>query len=211
MLHPCNKGLYLGLYFLFLQAVHGFRVPSLIRMSSNDIKIPLLTNIKKLTVLGLLSLTLSTQNLKFDQSTHELSPVSIAQADSTGKFSTKLTARKRYLPRINTGVTEFKTLTQAKVPSVATLQFVDTTLPNLERAMGLYGLSLRKGETPDEISRTAERLTEVFAQQAGSALGATVKDPTKYAVQLSKATAALEEYLKFAGLPGLSSADYNPK
>jgi len=181
---------------------------------SGDINIKnamkLTVNIKKLATFGILSFSLSTQNLQLDPSTFALTPASVAQADSTGKFSTKLTARKRYLPRINTGVTEFKALVQAKESSVASLQFVDTTLPNLERAMSLYGASLRKGETPDDISRKADLLTNIFAKQAGE-IGATVKDPSKYSAQLAKATAALEEYLKFAGLPSLSSADYNPK
>ena len=199
MLYP------IGLCFLclvLLQVAHGLQ-PDIIK----NVK---LTNMKKLAAFGVLSFSLTTQNLQYDPSTFALAPASVAQADSTGKFSTKLTARKRYLPRINTGVTEFKALTQTKAPNAGVATFVDTTLPNLERAMSLYGASLRKGETPDDISRNADRLTQVFVKQAGE-LGVAVKDPSKYSAQLAKTTTALEEYLKFAGLPSLSSADYNPK
>ncbi len=73
----------------------------------------------------------------------------IVHADSTGKFSTKLTARKRYLPRIISGVSDLRKALKSPVSSIAS--FNTDSLPSLLRAMNLYGASLRKGEAPDEI------------------------------------------------------------
>jgi hypothetical protein len=108
-----------------------------------------------------------------------------AWADSTGKMSTKLTARRRYLPRIEKGVAEWKT-SQGR--------FTDEQMGSLVRAMGLYGASLRKGEIPDEISRQADELTQEFEKEARK----FSKTPSKeqYEVTLK----SLDNYLKFAGL-----------
>lgn len=115
--------------------------------------------------------------------------IQIAHADSTGKFSTKLTARKRYLPRIENGVKLF-------------LQKDDGILDkdeagNLIRAMGLYGASLRKGEYPDEISKKAQSLTDAFEKTLSK------KGSSKEAVRI-----ALDEYLNFAGLDPTDSQTY---
>ena len=68
----------------------------------------------------------------------------IVHADSTGKMSTKLTARKRYLPRIKTGITLYQEL--MKNPSKESINsFIIDEVPGLKRAMNLYGASLRKG------------------------------------------------------------------
>jgi hypothetical protein len=121
-------------------------------------------------------------------------PLVPAAADSTGKMSTKLTARKRYLPRIKTGVTQFSALQEA--PTAEGIKaFVEGELPGLKRAMNLYGASLRKGEVPDEISRDAEKLTSIFDAEAGKA--ATV-GAGEVSAQLSKAGAALDKYVAFA-------------
>ena len=112
-------------------------------------------------------------------------------------MSTKLTARKRYLPRVKAGVTEFKKLSEVDItiaaiaaiavsnrlivcrerisvflnqtpyhsypPPLLSSKSLDSPLSmaafqtdsvSFVRAMDLYGVSLRKGETPDEISRT---------------------------------------------------------
>jgi len=88
----------------------------------------------------------------------------VAHADSTGKMSTKLTARKRYLPRIVTGASEFDLV--AKTPNTAEsdafLIGKDSKGASLVRAMRLYGASLRKGEVPDAISREADELCSSF-------------------------------------------------
>mmetsp|Transcript_28171 Transcript_28171/g.47382 ORF Transcript_28171/g.47382 Transcript_28171/m.47382 type:complete len:214 (-) Transcript_28171:180-821(-) len=115
-----------------------------------------------------------------------------AAADSTGKMSTKLTARKRYLPRIITGVQLFDDL--AKTPSKSTIDtFIADELPGLNRAMNLYGASLRKGEVPDEISRQAELLTEKFVKEVTKL--ANCKDIPS---QVSTAKSALGDYISFA-------------
>jgi hypothetical protein len=120
-------------------------------------------------------------------------------ADSTGKFSTKLTARRRYLPRIQQGVFDFNAAVKGGGSRGATWAQSEDGLPKLKRAMGLYGASLRKGEIPDEISRQAEQLTIAF-EKAGSVKGGRLDE---------KATrAALDAYLKFAGLGSSESGDY---
>ena len=114
----------------------------------------------------------------------------VAHSDSTGKFSTKLTARKRYLPRIESGVRSF-------------LQndYLDKAeAGNLIRAMGLYGASLRKGEYPDNISKKAQALTDAFER---ALLVNNKKGGDKEAVR-----AAFDEYLSFAGLELTTSDVY---
>jgi len=121
---------------------------------------------------------------------------SIVYADSTGKMSTKLTAKKRYLPRIKTGIVLFNQLLQQPTKEGID-SFIADELPNLRRAMSLYGASLRKGEVPDEISRKAESLTESFAREVAKLEGS--KD---IAVQLQQTDFALKEYLQFAKIEG---------
>jgi hypothetical protein len=117
-------------------------------------------------------------------------------------MSTKLTAKKRYLPRINAGVSEFKKLGGNLTPSTASA-FATDAAPNLARAMDLYGVSLRKGEVPDEISRKAEKLSSVFAAEAKKLSSA--KDLTAEYNAVSK---TIDDYLDFAKLPPVSSKDY---
>ena len=132
-------------------------------------------------------------------------PSSVCHADSTGKFSTKLTARKRYLPRIVTGVTEYKAFLAA--PTLTNTQsFVEDKLPGLQRAMNLYGASLRKGEVPDEISREATELTEAFVGTMSKLVDKKSNAVSSEALQNSKK--ALETYLKFASLSPVDSDDY---
>ena len=122
-----------------------------------------------------------------------LSPPSrlIVQADSTGKFSTKMTAKKRYLPRIQSGVARFNSVIGS---DEETDMFIEEEVEKLMRAMDLYGASLRKGETPDEISRTATKLTQNF----GTAM-ANLKR-TKSTETRAEARRTLDTYLTFAKL-----------
>ena len=110
------------------------------------------------------SLSLANVGIDFDQ--HLVAPI-VAHADSTGKMSTKLTAKKRYLPRIVSGVAEFKALGKDLSPTTVASFLSDggdkSSSDKLVRAMNLFGLSLRKGETPDEISRTAGTRTTPYA------------------------------------------------
>jgi hypothetical protein len=84
-------------------------------------------------------------------------------------MSTKLTARKRYLPRI---VNAANKLTQLKLNTQSTAEavtyFTSEEYTDLLRAMNLYGFSLRKGEAPDEISRKEEQLTQSFANSCSA-------------------------------------------
>lgn len=107
-------------------------------------------------------------------------------------MSTKLTARKRYLPRIVDGYKIFQELLSS--PSVDNIEsFSKDELPGLKRAMNLYGASLRKGEVPDEISRQAEQLTSSFETSFLRLL--QVKDPKS---ELLSVDAAFKAYLSFA-------------
>jgi glutathione S-transferase len=133
----------------------------------------------------------------FDVDGSRFNVVSV-HADSTGKMSTKLTARKRYLPRITEGVKEFNDM--AKTPGGTAgdaflLGGKDSKLASLGRAMNLYGASLRKGEVPDAISREAEQLTAKFLNQA------EVLAKTRSPTDASLARKALDTYLDFASLP----------
>lgn len=121
-----------------------------------------------------------------------VSTSSIAHADSTGKMSTKLTAKKRYLPRIKTGLSLFNQLLQQPTKTGID-SFITDELPNLRRAMSLYGASLRKGEVPDEISRKAESLTDAFVREVNK-----LESSKEVATQLQQADLALKEYLQFA-------------
>ena len=116
---------------------------------------------------------------------------SIVQADSTGKFSTKMTAKKRYLPRIQSGVTKFNSIINTDNDIDA---FISDDLDKLLRAMDLYGASLRRGETPDEISRTATKLTEEFGRKMAQLRR------EKSAENKTVARNALDNYLTFAKL-----------
>ncbi|CAM9937663.1 unnamed protein product, partial [Choristocarpus tenellus] len=64
---------------------------------------------------------------------------------STGKYSTKQTAKRRYLPRIIKAVTEFKQLKSdiASGSATASSDFFVTTLPDAATAMDLYGSSMK--------------------------------------------------------------------
>jgi hypothetical protein len=131
-----------------------------------------------------------------------------------GKFSSKMTAKKRYLPRVISGksshssysVVLFCTLlthtsstgTKNFNSIIASDQgiddFVSSDLEGFLRAMDLYGASLRKGEVPDETSRTATKLTKTFEE----AMKKTQNSKTEQ--NKSDARSALDAYLKFAKL-----------
>jgi len=119
-------------------------------------------------------------------------------ADSTGKMSTKLTARKRYLPRITEGVKEFNDMANSPAGPAGDsflLGGKDSKVASLGRAMNLYGASLRKGEVPDAISREAEQLTAKFLTQA------EVLTKSRSPADAAIARKALDTYLDFASLP----------
>jgi len=97
-------------------------------------------------------------------------------------------------------------LSRADVEDVLHFVEKDGELEKLKRALNLYGQSLRKGEIPDEISRKAEFLTEKFVQQAMSLKSVKSDgDIKKISPEIMK---ALNEYLDFAKLSRVESADY---
>ena len=113
-------------------------------------------------------------------------------ADSTGKFSTKLTAKKRYLPRVVQGALEFKRVYKDSVKLSA---FYAEDFKSLLRAMDLYGASLRKGEVPDETSRQARVLTDEFEVKVNKLVNAPNSEKLKLSADSLQ---ALESYLQFA-------------
>ena len=125
-------------------------------------------------------------------------------ADSTGKMSTKLTAKRRYLPRIKEGVIKFNAI--IKDNSLVT-PFIKDELPSLLRAMNLFGASLRKGEVPDETSRQAEAFCTKFSSSFVALSKSSKTADTKAALEAARA--ALDEYLSFAKLSTSSSAEYS--
>ena len=140
--------------------------------------------------------SLSLANVGIDLDQHLVVPV-VAHADSTGKMSTKLTAKKRYLPRIVSGVAEFKALGKDLTPAAVATYLSEggdkSSGDKLVRAMNLFGLSLRKGETPDEISRTAEKLTTSFETEINK-----LSKSKDLSAQYKSAAAVLDQYLEFA-------------
>lgn len=122
--------------------------------------------------------------------------VPVVHADSTGKMSTKLTARKRYLPRIAEGVRQFNAL--ATGDEVAATTFLKGEKPGYEgfvRAMSLFGASLRVGETPDKVSREAEDIVTAFNKEIVKV--ASSKSALKK-VDLQESASLLKKYIEFA-------------
>jgi hypothetical protein len=131
---------------------------------------------------------------------HKQRLIPVAHADSTGKMSTKLTARKRYLPRIKDGVEKFNLITTDKAVADAFLKGSadgSKTKPGSEnfiRAMSLFGASLRVGETPDKVSREADTIVASFSKELQKV--AAQSKITKESV--APARELLREYIAFA-------------
>lgn len=125
-------------------------------------------------------------------------------ADSTGKFSSKMTAKKRYLPRIQTGVAKFNEMigSDSGIDAFMTSGEGKSELEKLKGGMDLYGQSLRRGEIPDEISRKATTLTNAFVDSMEK-LKKNKNDENR-----KEARKALDIYLDFAKLT--SSTDKTP-
>mmetsp|Transcript_10881 Transcript_10881/g.20965 ORF Transcript_10881/g.20965 Transcript_10881/m.20965 type:complete len:218 (-) Transcript_10881:49-702(-) len=83
-------------------------------------------------------------------------------ADSTGKYSTKATARKRYLPRISKGLATFKALNDAiqKGDFGPIAAFVGEPSEDLISAMSLFASSTKKSELPDAASKARMKEAE---------------------------------------------------
>ena len=116
-----------------------------------------------------------------------------AHADSTGKFSSKLTAKKRYLPRVISGALEFKKVYKDPIKLD---NFYKDDFKGLLRAMDLYGASLRRGEVPDEISRQTTTLTNEFEAKVNKFI--ITSDSAAKSKLAAESLQSLENYLEFA-------------
>lgn len=90
-------------------------------------------------------------------------------ADRTGKYSTKLTAKRRYLPRIERGINALGSLNlDAKTWQDEIGKFADDVAPDLRTAMELFATTYfsegnRIGGTEREL---AECVDEIFGAVA---------------------------------------------
>lgn len=174
-----------NIYFIFIISVIYIVLVDSLQINNNNNKRSLIKNtISTLIITSSLTLPVFVHD---DNNNNN-----IVHADSTGKMSTKLTARKRYLPRIVSGVKEYNNIINNKNSDIE--KFKKDELPSFIRAMSLYGASLRKGEVPDAISREAEKITNDFNE-------CVIKNN-------NQCVNILDEYLKFSKLSISSSNDY---
>ncbi|CAM9834636.1 unnamed protein product [Ectocarpus fasciculatus] len=134
-------------------------------------------------------------------------------ADSTGKYSSKATARKRYLPRIVKLVNAFQALKKDIATGSASPKsefFVDVLADSVS-AMDLYGSSMKKGETPDSKSRALQQLAQDFGSTCnsiGKSLGKKGGEGEANKAY-DKASSILVKYLEGVELDPLGSDVYN--
>eukprot|EP00624_Nannochloropsis_granulata_P007210 evm.model.NODE_6825_length_32477_cov_17.962835.5 len=129
---------------------------------------------------------------------------SVVKADSTGKYSTKQTAKKRYLPRVRKGVALFAALGKTLDKPETIQAFYQYVEDNMATAMALYGSSTRIGELPDPKSRTVDKEAEDFVKEIKAlAKGGDVK------ATYERAKATLVAYLAGTKLEPLGDAAYN--
>ena len=129
---------------------------------------------------------------------------SAVKADSTGKYSTKQTAKKRYLPRVRKGVALFAALGKTLDKPETIQAFYQYVEDNMATAMALYGSSTRIGELPDPKSRTVDKEAEDFVKEIKAlAKGGDVK------ATYERAKATLVAYLAGTKLEPLGDAAYN--
>ncbi|CAM9204894.1 unnamed protein product [Scytosiphon promiscuus] len=136
-----------------------------------------------------------------------------ALADSTGKYSSKATAKKRYLPRIVKLVSAFQLLKKdiASGSASAKSEFFVDLLPDSVSAMDLYGSSMKKGEMPDSKSKALQQLAKDFGATCasiGKSLGKKGGEADAEKVY-DKASDILVQYLKGVELDPLGSDVYN--
>eukprot|EP00283_Hemiselmis_rufescens_P002874 CAMPEP_0173423598 /NCGR_PEP_ID=MMETSP1357-20121228/3850_1 /TAXON_ID=77926 /ORGANISM="Hemiselmis rufescens, Strain PCC563" /LENGTH=161 /DNA_ID=CAMNT_0014386743 /DNA_START=99 /DNA_END=584 /DNA_ORIENTATION=+ len=80
-----------------------------------------------------------------------------AAADSTGKFTSKRTAKNRYVPRIKAGLATLKANDDEAFAAI---------LDDMVIAMSLYGQAQKRGEVPDKISLRLEKDVQNFKATA---------------------------------------------
>eukprot|EP00960_Hanusia_phi_P037836 753143-Hanusia_phi.AAC.4 len=82
-----------------------------------------------------------------------------AFADSTGKFSSKRTAKNRYVPRVKKGL-EIIDGIESGVATFDQLLEIESDMVN---AMKLYGDAQKKSEVPDKISIRLNKDADAFS------------------------------------------------
>ncbi|CAM9457527.1 unnamed protein product [Chrysoparadoxa australica] len=136
-----------------------------------------------------------------------------AVADSTGKLSTKLTAKRRYVPRINAAVTEFQSIEGviAKDPKEwkPAKDFVAVTVPDVASALNLLGSSFKNGEYPDATSKARQAEAAAFIAKMGDLNKAlSAKNAPQALKAYGEGKGLLNKYLDGCELPLLTSEPY---
>ena len=137
----------------------------------------------------------------------------VAVADSTGKYSTKATAKKRYLPRLKKAVVEFKTLGESiengKDFALISQSYQERIENSYGTALSLYGSSTRSGEYLDDQSREVQDILKNFISDSKSL--AKIKDKSEAKQVYSKMKEELEQFLTLCKLEGNIDAEYYTK
>eukprot|EP00640_Fibrocapsa_japonica_P004298 CAMPEP_0113944306 /NCGR_PEP_ID=MMETSP1339-20121228/33092_1 /TAXON_ID=94617 /ORGANISM="Fibrocapsa japonica" /LENGTH=227 /DNA_ID=CAMNT_0000949471 /DNA_START=121 /DNA_END=804 /DNA_ORIENTATION=+ /assembly_acc=CAM_ASM_000762 len=135
-----------------------------------------------------------------------------ARADSTGKYSTKATARKRYLPRIRAALDLFLALPEAIEAGrwSQVEEFLGEPRSDLKTAMTLFASSQKAGELPDAKSqKNAKRADDVYASLGDLAKAAKTKNTNKALAAYENTKSVLEEYITELKLPPLGSDEWS--
>lgn len=128
-------------------------------------------------------------------------------ADRTGKYSTKLTAKRRYLPRIAKGMKALGALSTALQdgredwqPDVSS--FATENAEDLKTALDLFGTTFfSEGNKIGEKERTlSECVREMFASIATLTEAANAGDKQKAAASWTSAALAANRYVEVAKL-----------
>jgi len=135
-----------------------------------------------------------------------------AVADSTGRYSSIATAKKRYLPRINRGISEFASLkgevNGGGFDGVST--FLTSRAPDMVAALDLYATgALKKGEYLDKKSLGAKGAADEFTKHVDE-MRSAVKAKDKEALKTAYLAAEedLTSYLSIGELPPIGDATY---
>mmetsp|Transcript_1109 Transcript_1109/g.1695 ORF Transcript_1109/g.1695 Transcript_1109/m.1695 type:complete len:191 (-) Transcript_1109:20-592(-) len=120
-----------------------------------------------------------------------------AFADSTGKFSSKATATRRYLPRIKNASEKFDLLKDEieKENWGAIENFANEILPDAKPALELYGSAQKRGEYPDANSKKFVSLAKEFESNVVlMSKAAKANEKEKVREFYSKAEDSLKQY-----------------
>lgn len=129
-----------------------------------------------------------------------------ARADRTGKFSTKLTAKRRYIPRISRGVSSLSALLSS-LPgssnwSPDALSFVENEASDLQTAMQLFAtMYFSEGNRIGPTERVLGELVDELGEAVRGIATAAKKDDRDAAVRCAgRAADAANRYLETANV-----------